>query len=152
EQALVELDADEPKADVRSKEATVKELQHSLERLKVEPRQEEKDEAQATLESAQVSAKQAHEYFDRINPLWEQGAIPAQRFHDAKAALHKAEAEQRAAKARLEKLKKRPIKLEFAELEARIAAAKANVDAAKAELEHYMVVAPIDGVVTSLEV
>src|SRR5262245_52972069 len=74
EQALVLIDDDEPKADVRAKEAALKELQTALERLKVEPRQEEKDEAKAALEACESCCKQAQKYFDRVKPLWEQGA------------------------------------------------------------------------------
>jgi membrane fusion protein (multidrug efflux system) len=152
DQVLVRIDADEPKADLRSKEASWKEMQASLERFKKEPREEEKDEAKASLESAEVSTKQAQEYFERIKPVWEVGGLPAKRYHDARAALLKAEADERATRARLKKLEKRPVVLEIAEMEARIAAAKANMESAKFELEHYEVTAPIEGVITSLDV
>jgi multidrug resistance efflux pump len=152
EQPLVRIDDDEPKADVRNKEALVQELTKSLARLKAEPREADQEEARATLDSARITLQEARRELDSITPAWRQGAIPEQRHHAAKAALSKAEADERAAAARLRRLLKRPFDLEVAELQARIAGAVAAVDAAKAELEHYTVVAPIDGVVTTLNV
>jgi len=152
EQPLVRIDDDEPKADVRNKEALAQELRKGLERLKAEPREAEQEEARAGLDSARITALEARRHLDRMTPLWQQGAIPEQRHHEAQAGLSKAEADERAATARLQRLLKRPFQFEVAELEARIAAAVAAVDGAKAELEHYTVVAPIDGVVTTLDV
>ena len=152
DQPLIRVDDDEPKADVRNKEALVQELRKSLERLKAEPREADQEEARAALDSARISAKEARRELDSITPAWRQGAIPEQRHHAAVATLSKAEADERAAAARLKRLLRRPFDLEVAELEARIAAAIAAVDGAKAELEHYTVVAPIDGVVTTLSV
>ncbi len=152
EQPLVRVDDDEPKADVRNKEALVQELRKGLERLKAEPREAEQEEARAALDSARISAKEARRELDSVTPAWHQGAIPEQRHHAAVAALSKAEADERAAAARLKHLLLRPFALEVAEVEARIAAAVAAVDGAKAELEHYTVVAPIDGIVTTLNV
>jgi multidrug resistance efflux pump len=152
DQKLVEIDADEPKADLRGKEAALRELEASLERLLAEPRKEEQDEARAGLENSQVATKSAREIFDRIEPLWQKGSIPEIRYHEAKVSLAKLQAEERAAAARLERLLKRPFAKEVAEMKARIAAAQAGVDSAKAELEHYTVTAPIEGVVTVLEV
>jgi RND family efflux transporter MFP subunit len=100
DQLLVELDADEPKADVRAKEAT--------------------------LESCQVSSRQLQERFQLMEPLHDKGAISDQRYFETKFGLAKAQADERAAKAALE--------------------------AAKAELEHYTLMAPIDGVIASLSV
>jgi multidrug resistance efflux pump len=152
DQPLIRLDDDEPKADVRGKEAQVQEFRKSLEKLKAEPREAEQEEAKAGLESARVTAREARRALERITPAWQQGAYPESRHHEAQAALSKAEAEERAAAARLRRLLNRPFATEVAELEARIAAAIAAVDGAKAELEHYTIVAPIDGVVTSLDV
>jgi multidrug resistance efflux pump len=99
-----------------------------------------------------VTVREAKQRLDRLAPLLERGAIPEQRLHEVKAELAKAEAEERAATARLERLRRRPFKLEVAELEAKVAGAKEAVAAAEAELEHYVVTAPIDGVVSRLDV
>lgn len=152
DQPLVKIDADEPEADVKAKEAVVAELQASLARLEAEPREEEQKEARANLESAQVAAEQARHLLERLEPLHRRGSIPEQRYHEARAALAKTEAEQRAAAARLDRLLKRPFTREVAELKARVAAAEHNLKAVKAELEHYTVTAPIDGVVSRLDV
>src|SRR5262249_5607367 len=52
-QRLIELDSDEPEAEVRAKQAEVNELKSSLSKLKAMPRAEERAEARALLESAQ---------------------------------------------------------------------------------------------------
>src|SRR5207245_6946128 len=61
-----------------------------------------------------------------LERLQSHGAISEQRIHDARATALKAEADERAA--------------------------TAAVDVAMAELEHYIVSAPIDGIVNRLEV
>jgi len=100
DQPIVQLDDDEPKADVRHKKAL--------------------------LEVAGIQLKEAKRYRDSLEALHSQGAIPEQRIHDARAQAHKAEADERVA--------------------------KAAVDVAEAELEHYLITAPIAGVVNRLEV
>jgi multidrug resistance efflux pump len=151
-QPLVKLDDDEPQADVRGKRAALDELRAGLARLKAEPRQEEQDEAEATLENCRAATRASRELLERLEPLWNKGSIPEQRYHEARSALSRCQAEERAAAARLGRLRKRPFELEVAELEARVAAAAEAVKSAEAELEHYTVTAAIDGVVASLEV
>jgi multidrug resistance efflux pump len=151
-QALVKLDSDEPEADVRGKQAAVKEMRASLARLQAEPRQQELQEAEAALESNQVTARAARAFYDRIDPLWKTGSISEQRYHEAQTGLRRAEADERGAAARLEKLRKRPCEHEVAELEARVSTAEEAVKSAEAELEHYTIEAPLDGVVTALDV
>src|SRR5262249_38401920 len=97
---LVKIDADEPQAELRCK--------------------------QAALESARLATAEAKRVLTKIDASFHQGAIPEQRFHDAKVAALKAELDERHAKATLE--------------------------AATAELEHYTFTAPIDGVINRLEV
>jgi multidrug resistance efflux pump len=152
EQPLVKLDDDEPQADLRNKQAALAELKASLARLKAQPREQERAEARALLEVAGINLKQAREVLDRMSPAYQSGAIPEQRFHEARVAVIRLAAEERAAVARLERLLKQPVELEIAELTAKVAASQAAVDAAKAELEHYTVTAPINGVVSRLEV
>jgi multidrug efflux pump subunit AcrA (membrane-fusion protein) len=56
-QPLVRMDDNEAKADVRNKEAALKELCTSLKRFQAEPRQQEQEEAKANLDAVQVSAR-----------------------------------------------------------------------------------------------
>jgi RND family efflux transporter MFP subunit len=100
DQKLVQLDDDEPQADVRVKKAN--------------------------LENAGIAMREAKRYLASLEHLQMQGAIAEQRIHDARATALKWEADERAA--------------------------KAAVEVAMAELEHYVVSAPIDGVVNRLEV
>jgi RND family efflux transporter MFP subunit len=97
-QELVTLDDDEPRADVRLK--------------------------QALLDSAQHAAKEARRFLAKAESVTE--IMPEQRLFDARLALRKAEADERAA--------------------------RASLDSAAAELEHYRIVAVLDGVVSWLDV
>jgi membrane fusion protein (multidrug efflux system) len=100
DQVLVKLDDDEPKADVKAKEAA--------------------------WETTKVLLAEAQRYLKAIEPLYKSGALPEQRYHEAVATVLKGEADQRQA--------------------------QHVVEGSKAELEHYDVVAQIDGVVNRLEV
>jgi multidrug resistance efflux pump len=152
EQPLVKLDDDEPQADLRAKKANLAEMKASLARLKAQPREEERAELRALLESARVSSKWAREVLDMLKPVYSEGATSKMKFFEARSALLKTAADERAAIARLQQVLKRPIKLEIAEMQAKVNAAQAAVDVARAELEHYTVTAPIDGVVSWLDV
>jgi multidrug resistance efflux pump len=152
EQPLVKLDDDEPQADLRAKKAAHEELKASLARLKAQPREEERAEARAALESTRVSLKDARATLARLEKAMQVGAIPNQRYYDILANRGRYEADEKAGIARLDRLLKQPIQLEIAEMEAKVAAAKANVEVAVAELEHYTVVAGVEGVVCRLEV
>jgi multidrug resistance efflux pump len=149
-QPLVKLDDDEPQADVRAKKAALAELTASLAKLKAQPREAERAEARAALESTRVSLQEARRYLDRLGSV--KGAIPEQRSHEARANRARLEAEERAGVARLERLLKQPVALEVAELQAKVAAARAVLEAAQAELEHYTVTAATGGVVSWLKV
>jgi multidrug resistance efflux pump len=152
DQALVKIDEDEPKADMLTRKAAVAEMEASLARLKAEPREHDIEEAEASVETYRVAARAAKQLFDRLEPAWAKGAIPEQRYHDARADSDRAEADYKAASARLKRLRRRPYDLEVAELAARVEGAKQALKSAEAELEHYTVTAPIEGVVTSLDV
>ncbi len=152
DQPLVKIDEDEPKADMLARKAAVEELQASLARLKAEPRQHDIDEAEAALETYRVAARANKQLLERLQPAWDKGAISEQRYHDARADYDRSQADARAAEARLRRLQKRPYDQEVAELTARVAGARQALRSAEAELEHYTVTAPIDGIVTSLDV
>jgi RND family efflux transporter MFP subunit len=99
-QVLVRLDDDEPRADVRAK--------------------------QAVLESAGASLREARRFRGVAEQLAAKGFLPEAQLHQARVTLLKAEQDQRGAKAALE--------------------------SSQAELEHYTVTAPLDGVITWLDV
>ena len=149
-QVLIKLDADEPHADVRARQAVLAALKASLARLKAQPHEEQRAEFRAAADSAHVSAQHARQRLERMAPY--QTAIPEQSYREAQAALTRFEAEERAAMARLQQLLKKPISFEIAELEARIAAAKAALESAQGELEHYTLTAPITGTISWLDV
>jgi multidrug resistance efflux pump len=151
-QVLVRLDDDEPRADLRVKRAAVAELRATVARLRAQPREEEKAEAEAALEAARVSARQAGNVLKRLTSLYEQGSLPQARYYESRATLRKLEADERASAARFRQVLKKPWKLEIAEAEAKLAGAQAAAEVSEAELEHYTVTAPIDGVVSRLEV
>jgi RND family efflux transporter MFP subunit len=99
-QILVKLDADEPKADVRAK--------------------------QAALESAELVLQETRRHLAAAENPYRTGALPEQTYYEIRMAALKAEKVERAA--------------------------KASLDSARAELEHYEVVAQIEGVVSWLSV
>ena len=152
DQLLVKLDDDEPQADVRAKRAALSEMKAGLARLKAQPRQEERAEARAALESARVSAGEYREAVRRLDELMEHGHTSEAVYRSSKASLLRYEADVLAAEARLQRLLKQPVALEVAEAEARVATAQANLESSQAELEHYTVTTPIDGVVGWLDV
>jgi multidrug resistance efflux pump len=150
-QVLIEMDRDEPEADVRESEANVKEHEASLARIKAVPIDEERAKAKADLEAARATAKGAKEQLERLTPLLEQGAAPTGQVLQARTTAMHSEATERSAAAYLDYLLKQPIPQEIAEAESRLVEARAQLDASKAELEHYTLFAPIDGIVASLD-
>lgn len=151
-QTLVKQDDAEPAAEVEARAATLAELKASLARLKAEPRSEDAEEAKATLCSCEICKREARHLFDRLEALWQTGSISEQRYSEARAALEKTDAEERAAKARLQRLLKRPFAQEVSELEARVANAVASLKVAQEQLNDYTVKAPIDGIISTLDV
>jgi multidrug resistance efflux pump len=151
-QILVKLDDDEPRADVRAKKAAVTEFRASLAKLKAMPREQERAEVRGALESAQEATKAARVTYDRAESLQKTEVISQRAYFEARSSLLQREANERAATARLERLLRHPVALEIAEMEARILKAEAELAASEAEKEHYAVRAPIDGVVSWLEV
>ena len=90
-QALVKLDDDEPKADVRMKEAV--------------------------LENTQIALKEARRYLEQSEKAYHHGALREQRYHEARVGALKAEGDERAAKAALDSAK---AELEHYEVQAEI--------------------------------
>jgi multidrug resistance efflux pump len=152
DQLLVKLDDDEPQADVRAKKAALNEMRAALARLKAQPREEERAEARAALNSARVSVREYREAVKRLDVLMQNGHTSEAAHRSAQASLLRYEADVLAAEARLQRLLKQPVALEIAEAEARVATAQASLESSQAELEHYTVTAPIDGVVSWLDV
>jgi multidrug efflux pump subunit AcrA (membrane-fusion protein) len=151
-QPLIEIDSDEPEADVRAKQAEVEELKFALAKLKAMPRAEERAEARAQLESGEIACKAARAYLARLAALREHDAVSSRQFIEQQTVVERADADRKAAEAHLNYLLKQPIEQEILETEARLAAAHAELEAAEAELEHYVVHASIDGVICWLDV
>jgi multidrug resistance efflux pump len=151
-QTLVELDEDEPRAEVEEQRGVVAEIRASLARLHATPREAERDEARAELESAQIDSRAAEDYLDQLAQLHKQEAIPVRKFVEQEILTRRTRVEERAAQARLDFLLRRPFEHEVAELKSRLTAAEAELLAREAELEHYTIHAPIDGVVSWLDV
>ena len=81
---------------------------------------------QAGLENSRIALAESRRYLGVAEKTYQIGALPEERYHAARVAALKAEMEERVAKAALE--------------------------SAQAEAEHYVVTAPIDGVVSWLDV
>lgn len=78
-QILVKIDDDEPKADVRVK--------------------------QAALENAQIALKEARRYLAQSEKVYQTGALPEQRYHEIRVGALKAEKDEQLAKAALDSAK-----------------------------------------------
>jgi multidrug resistance efflux pump len=149
---IIKMDADEPEADVRAKQAELVHLEASLARHKAVPREQERAKARAEWEAAKAMAAGEKERMGRLQALLDKGATTQGQELQARTASLKAEADERAAEAYLQYLLLQPIPQEIEELQAQIAAAKADREASAAELEHYTINSPIDGIVSSLNV
>jgi membrane fusion protein, multidrug efflux system len=80
----------------------------------------------AALESARIALQESRRYLGAVEKASQSGSLSEQKYHEIKVAALKAEMDERAARAMLE--------------------------SAQAELEHYVVSASIDGVVSRLDV
>ena len=76
----------EARADVRAKTAALEALQASLAQLQAQPREEERAEAHALLDSARVNARQARSYLGRLRPAWEKRQSRSRSFMRRKRA------------------------------------------------------------------
>ena len=81
---------------------------------------------QARLENSRIALTESRRYLGAVEKAFQTGAFPEQGYHAARVAALKARMEERVAQAAL--------------------------DSAQAELEHFVVTAPIDGVVSWLDV
>lgn len=151
-QTLVELDRDEPEAEVRAKRAELDEARAALEAYLATPREELRAEARALLENARVTHAAAKDYLDRLEGPRKLGAVTERQYIDAKTARLEAETEEAAADAHLQHLLKHPVAQEAARHKAAVVCAEAELEAAEAELGHYTITATIDGVIASLDV
>lgn len=151
-QPLVEIDSEEPAAAYQAQQAEVVEKRSALARLKAYPRTQERAEAEAQLQSAEIAGKAAKEYLDRLTELRRNDAVSERQFIEQQTVFQQAEADRRAAAARLDYLLNQPVEHELAEAEAQVKAAEAEAAAAKHQLSHYSVRAAIDGIVARLDV
>lgn len=151
-QSLIEMDSDEPEAEVRAKQAEVKELTATVAKLRAMPRTEERAKARAELESAQIEARAAAAYLERLKSLRAHEAISERQLIEQQTTTLRTAANEQAAQAQLDYLLRQPIEHEIAEAESALHKAKAELEAAEAELEHYVVYASIDGMICWLDV
>jgi multidrug resistance efflux pump len=151
-QVLVELDADEPKAEVRAKQALVKQLTASLARLKALPRREERAEAKANLEEAEAAVGASRQIVTRLESLRQHDAVSAREYIMQEMTLRQAEARQRQAQSKLDYLLNYPYEQEIVAAEHELAVAVAEAEAAEHDLEHYTIYAAGDGILTRLDV
>ena len=151
-QALVRQQAGAEEANVRAKKAALAELDAGLAQLKADPKDAERDEAEALVRSSKTTLKAARQQLQSLEPLRRQGSIPEPRYQEARTAVARAEAEVRAAEARLDKVGRKVVDLELEQLQTRVAGARAMLAQAEADLADTTVASPIDGVVASLDV
>jgi len=105
--------------------------------------------AEAGVERARASLRLAEVQFRRVEPLAKQGALPQQDRDKAQAQLDEARSGLTSAQAQLTRAQDELGQL--GEKNASTRAAMANLENAKLQLEYTKVVAPVDGLVTQLQ-
>jgi HlyD family secretion protein len=111
-------------------------------------REEEIAQGRAAVRAAEQRLRDAERDLERARRLYEGGAISRQRLDDAATALTLAESEYERTQEALRVLERGPRPEQIAAQRSQFAQAEAVVDQLDAALEHAVVRAPFDGVVT----
>jgi len=149
-QVLLKHDNEEAVTKVKAKEAVLKSLEASLTQIKMKPHGEETKQAEQALEKARFTLKTRKRDLQRMQGLWEKGAVPEKTCREARLAYEKAQIEERSAASRLQAQIRQPLGWQIAEAKAKVAEAKAELEAAEEALQDFRLKARIAGVVTEL--
>lgn len=131
--------------EIAQNEAMLKECQAELEEIRL-PRKEDRDEAQARKQAADVSFATAERRLKELRALSQRGAANPTEVKDAEDALDAAEQNRLAAAAVLARIST-PRSESIQQSEARVEAQLRHVEFLKAEREKRLTKAPFDGYV-----
>lgn len=147
-QVLVLLDDDKVRADIRIAEASLREANEQLNRLKKGYRSEDIAAASSMAERAEAIHAEARDEYERLGRLYEKDAVTLVELNKAKEKNDITARELDEAKAQLEKLKSGERKEDIGRGEALVQKAMADLHYRKTFLKDYRKVSPFEGMVT----
>lgn len=145
---LLVLDTKDLEAQAKQAEAGVNIAQANLIKVKSGARSEQKEQAQAALDSANANYENNKKNYDRIKQLSETGAISDQLLEAAQGQLAAAEAQYKSAKEQLSMLNKGETQETINILEAQLSQAQAAFNLAQTQLKNGVISSPVSGVVS----
>ncbi len=144
---LVRLSCQPSEADLRSREAHLRALQATLDRVKNGPRPDEIRVGEAVVNFSQARADEARKTLERTEALQEGVTVSAARILEVKRDARIADAQLAEAHARLSLLRAGSREEDIRQAEAARDTAAADVETGRARLEQCSVRAPVNGVV-----
>ncbi|MDH7577471.1 MAG: efflux RND transporter periplasmic adaptor subunit [Bacillota bacterium] len=144
-QIVAVLDQSQFQAQVEGAKAALARAQARLSDLEAGAREEEKGEAAAALEQAQVNRDRAAREWERVVELYEAGAVSEQERDRAQAALELAGAQLKAAEQRLALVEAGTRPGVLAQAREDVRQARATLTQAEVALSRTVIRAPVDG-------
>ncbi len=149
-QLLLQLDPTQTQAALDADQARIAQQQALLDQLVAGPRKEDIAQARANLKAARAQAREAHDYFARVEPLGGGEYVSASAVDSARSAADRAQAQVAAAKASLDVLLHGTRPEQIAQTRAALAAAREQARAQRVYLDKLRIVAPRDGIIDSI--
>jgi len=149
---LLQLDQDTALIQLKQAEAGVKAAQANLTKLLKGAKEEEIDSLEAQLKQAKSTYEQAKNAYDRQQKLFEESIISKQTLEQAEGQYIASESGYKSAQLTLKLAKEGATAEEINALEAQLAQAKAGLESAKLVLSKTTVLAPIDGIISRVDV
>lgn len=149
---LFQLDNQDLKADLQSREVAYEIAIANLKKLESLPRKEDLEVAQGALKKAEIAFNQAKSQFEMVKGLEASRALSLQEINRRRYAFEESEAHFQEAQANYNKIKAGTWKpdIQIAYLEAQ--QAKTSIDRIQAEIQQTIVRSPIDGKVLQIRI
>ena len=146
---IITLDTKDIEAQVGQAQAGVITAQANLAKARSGARPEQIAQAQAALDSAQMSYQNTKSSFDRNQQLIVAGAISQSQLEASQTQLAAAQAQYNSAQNQLDILTKGETRETLNVLESQVKQAQAALDLAKAQLAYGSIVSPISGIISA---
>lgn len=146
-QLLVTLDDTSNKLKLARNQASLKQVQQVLNRLRNGARPEEIEIARSTMARAQADLALKNLEYQRQKQLYQEEATTLQRLEQAQAGFDSAQAQLESTRANYQMIKKGPRKEDILEAQARVELAHVAVAQEKKDLDDHYLKAPFAGVV-----
>lgn len=144
---MILLEDDENRSRVSSGEAMVATLKARLEEMKAGSRPQEIQAANAAVEAARATLKNADLELKRLDELERQGIIPKQELDRARTARDVASAQLESQRKNAELVRIGPREEQIKAVEAQLRQAEADLAYVRTQLDYTAIKAPIDGVI-----